>query len=717
MAATYAGPPLANGLQPLSCLRCAHRKPKTEKRQRRKVAVASPSSRNKLRPGIDRYKDVKNLSVDVDTIPDSLQGAITHSPRRNKTPSRETVDAAAAPNGQLIVMGKRSRYVEGDLWTRIGQELNAGAMFPDPSSDEEDDEEVASDTPVGYKASALALRLSPQTPSIESYYPTKQHFRILWPIYLSNIHPVTMILHAPSAGEILTKAVEDHGHMSRNAESLMFAILMCALTSVTDAECTRLLGEERAVLLSRYRRGCEIALNKANYLMSCSISVLQAYTIYLVAIGPHVDPCEHWNLTGIAKRNAQRLGLHQEISTAGLTPFEIEMRRRLWSQIVMHDTISAQNAGLHWPDIDCNIIAPSNVNDVDLSPSMKHLPKQRVGATEMIFCNLRHKVMKFMGQVNGGKRPWALAAGEKWTFAVDQIYRTEREKAVAEMEEELELEFLRYCDMLNPVHFLTVIMARLSLCKLRYAILASCQHGKNGSDCTGKDRDAMFTAALKVLEYENNASSQPSVRCFLWHTRQHFTWSCLIDILEILTTQPRSEQADKAWEQIRTFYDACPNLHQNLSSTLPLYRVVNKLVIKAWRVRETEASERGETLVSPTYITSLREQEHGTKITTEAEELQRSSTSSDSHTFRDQATNQGPLSVSGGFGQGSTHWPNWADLNIAGSRLTGNDMNFLDPTLSQGVHTSLVGHNYNLHLPQNPMLPLDQYVTSGWGVP
>ncbi|KAF7625051.1 hypothetical protein F9C07_3373 [Aspergillus flavus] len=127
------------------------------------------------------------------------------------------IDAAVAPNGQLIVMGKRSRYVEGDLWTRIGQELNDGAMFPDSSSNKEDDEEVASDTQVGYKASALALRLSPQTPSIESYYPTKQHFRILWPIYLSNIRPVTMILHAPSEGEKLTKAVEGHGNTSRIA--------------------------------------------------------------------------------------------------------------------------------------------------------------------------------------------------------------------------------------------------------------------------------------------------------------------------------------------------------------------------------------------------------------------------------------------------------------------------------------------------------------------
>lgn len=47
----------------------------------------------------------------------------------------------------------------------------------------------------------------------------------------------------------------------------------------------------------------------------------------------------------MAIRNGQRLGLHKDLAIKGLTPFEVEMRRRLWYQIVILDTMSAQQAG------------------------------------------------------------------------------------------------------------------------------------------------------------------------------------------------------------------------------------------------------------------------------------------------------------------------------------------------------------------------------------
>jgi len=409
-----------------------------------------------------------------------------------------------------------------------------------------------------------------------------------------------------------------------------------------------------------------------------------------VAISPHVDPCELWNLTGIAKRNAQRLGLHQETSTAGLTPFEVEMRRRVWSQIVMYDAMSAQSAGLYRPDTNCNITAPSNVNDSDLSPSMKDPPKERVGATDMMFCNLCYKVMKFMGEVHGGRRPWVLSAGEKWTFALDPLYRAEREKAIGEMEEDVELELLRYFDTLNPVHFLTVIVARLTLCKLRYTALQPCQYGKYLHDCTEEDRELMFSTALKVLEYDNNAHSQPSIQGFLWHTHQYFQWSCLVHILEDLKTRPCGDQVDKAWEQIRMLYEFRPNLYQSQKRKLPLHSGINKMTLEAWQIREIAASEWGQTLVPPTYITTLREQEHRAKPKGQASNLQSPSTVSSSETLRDQ-TNEGLLSVSSSnFSQESVDCPDWAGFNMAAaSNPSGHDMDFLDLMLDPMVPMSV----------------------------
>lgn len=164
-------------------------------------------------------------------------------------------------------------------------------MFPDSSSSDEEDgygEEGVSGARTGYKASGLALRIPPETPSTKGLYPTQHHFRQLWPIYLANIHPVTMILHAPSASEILAEAAKGHGHASKDVEALLFATMGCALNSVTEAECARLLGEKKSILLAKYRRGCEVALANANFLMSSNLCVLQAYTIYLVS--PQSNP-------------------------------------------------------------------------------------------------------------------------------------------------------------------------------------------------------------------------------------------------------------------------------------------------------------------------------------------------------------------------------------------------------------------------------------------
>lgn len=171
-----------------------------------------------------------------------------------------------------------------------------------------DDEEGAADTSTAYLhgSSYLTLglpALSSGSVSTEELYPPQQHFLQLWQAYLSHIHPVTMILHGPSDGETLARAVKDRGHASRDVDALLFATMACALISVADADCVRLLGEKRSALFSRYRLGCEVALANANFLVSSSLRVLQAYTIYLVSFhhqtpslyGPSPSPAEQRN--------------------------------------------------------------------------------------------------------------------------------------------------------------------------------------------------------------------------------------------------------------------------------------------------------------------------------------------------------------------------------------------------------------------------------------
>ncbi|PYH94188.1 hypothetical protein BO71DRAFT_430227 [Aspergillus ellipticus CBS 707.79] len=706
MAATHAGPPLANGLQPLSCLRCAHRK----KRQRRRVVVPTPgSSRTQQCVRLERYKEVfKDLGADVESIANSPQGSntIVDSHMRDNLPPGETEDAivTAATGNDLVVMGGKSPYIESNLWTRIGEDSYAGRIHLDPDSRWDGEKDTVPDERTGpCKVSGLALGvLSPETPSVEELYPPQQHFQHLWQTYLSNIHPVTMILHGPSAGEVLTAAMKGHGRPPKDVEALLFAAMACALVFVTDAECTPLLGCKKSILFARYRLGCEVALTNASFLISSKVRVLQAYTIYLVAIGPHVDPCELWNLTGIAKRNARRLGLHQESFTAALTPFQMEMRRRLWSQIVMYDAMAAQSADLYQPDPHCHTLAPRNVNDTDWSPSMKDPPMERVGATDMTFCNLRYKVMKVIREVNSGQRPWALPTGEQKNAAVEQLYRAEREKAIGKMEEEVEL---------DP--FSAIATSRLTLCKLRFtALYPGLYDSKELQDCTEKDRELLFSTALKVLEYDSNAHSQSFIHGFLWHMHQHFQWSCLMHVLEYLKTRPGEEHVDRTWKQIHRFYGFRPYLFQGPKHRLPLYKRINKMVIEEWHVQERRASERGQLLICPTYITALREQVCPDNPKGPASNSQSPSTVRSPQKSVSDHTN--PDLLSGGqLGQEPVDLPNWAGFNIAVSGSEGNDMYFLDPTLAQEISMSAQGPPGVCYGPQELLLPLDRYAQRG----
>lgn len=157
--------------------------------------------------------------------------------------------------------------------------MKAGTLPPGSSDDDDDTPRVEHK----FGASGLALGLLPGTAKIEDLYPPQQHFFKLWQIYLDNIQPITMILHAPSSSVVLAEAVKGYGHASKDAEVLLFAVIACALISITDADCMQKLGEKRSTLLSRYRLGCELALINARFLISPNLGFLQAYTIYLVS--------------------------------------------------------------------------------------------------------------------------------------------------------------------------------------------------------------------------------------------------------------------------------------------------------------------------------------------------------------------------------------------------------------------------------------------------
>jgi hypothetical protein len=89
-------------------------------------------------------------------------------------------------------------------------------------------------------------------------------------------------------------------------------------------------GIRKETLLRQYRFGIEQALARAGFLNTNEIVTVQAFVLFLVCVRRHDDTRFVWSLTGLALRISQSLGLHRDGTRFGLSPFDTEMRRRLW---------------------------------------------------------------------------------------------------------------------------------------------------------------------------------------------------------------------------------------------------------------------------------------------------------------------------------------------------------------------------------------------------
>jgi hypothetical protein len=98
----------------------------------------------------------------------------------------------------------------------------------------------------------------------------------------------------------------------RGLECLMFAMYYGSVTSMWEEECRAFFGEEKSVLLARYRFGVEQALARADFLQTDEMIVLQAFVLFLICLRRNDDARVIWTLTGLVVRMAQTLGLHRD---------------------------------------------------------------------------------------------------------------------------------------------------------------------------------------------------------------------------------------------------------------------------------------------------------------------------------------------------------------------------------------------------------------------
>lgn len=576
--------------------------------------------------------------------------------------------------GTLIGGGGRSRYIDSNLWKALSNEVQEhivgqpSEMFQ--SSDDELEPGDDGPTPVNSLDGARLLFGGPKTPQnaldLHPLHPSPAVGMKLWEAYRENVEPLVKLMHVPTVHHRLLKAFSDLHAITRATECMLFAIYHFSIVSMTAEEAERITGERRLDSMKKFhhgmcaanayskqskvdlspKKGLQQALVNAGFLKTTEIAVLQAYVLFLLSVRNRCDPHTFWALTGIAVRIAQRMGLHRDGEVLGLKPFDTELRRRLFWQIVPLDGRASQVAGVgkyrvpssemirlhgHFtslqgspfhtsrnrlfnldssmsisadtqlgiaiPSDTWDVKAPLNLNDTDIYPDMSTTPAERAGATDMLFCLLRAEVGR-----RHQKAHWS-----RPSTASDYHWYTnggsEKEAAINELENLLEGKFLRYCDVVDPLHFLALGMARSAVASMRLRARHP-RHRSDAATMSAAEKEDVFNLALRIIDYDNAAWANSETNKFRWHTQAFFQWDALVYVLnELQHLDPSASQTGKAWSKVSEVYKHHKEL---LTQRRALHVAVGRLTLKAWQVYWSFMEHNSLEPEEPGYITSLR---------------------------------------------------------------------------------------------------------------
>ncbi|KAI5359686.1 hypothetical protein Slin15195_G073160 [Septoria linicola] len=487
--------------------------------------------------------------------------------------------------GRLVVNDGKSRYINNSFWANLSNEVeDLKGILNQSSDDEEDHQSISPGSGSNPQAPsnhhAFVFGLSSHNVDLLSLHPLPGQIKDYWNIYKDRVDPLCKILHVPTLEGTILTAASHLTNLSRGFECLLFAIYYGATTSLSAEDCLSKLGEEKAVLLTRYRFAIEQALARANFLTTEEIVVLQAFVIFLICLRRNSDARVIWTLTGLVVRIAQTLGIHRDGTHFGLSPFEVEMRRRLWWQVCILDTRASEDHGCDPTIIEQSFDTklPLNINDEDMTPDMNEYPPERKGCTIMSFCLLRFEVGSTFRRINYIPPGPPKACNDFY----QSVTLEDKERWITECHKRLEERYLKHCDMSVPLFWVTATVARLMMSKMWLMVYHPFQRQDGGASLSEEVKEKLFITSLENMEYSLLLESESRTMKWSWLFRTYIQWHALAFTLSELCHRTTGDMVERAWKAVdRTVDGRWGVQYSDETNTGHLWRPLKKLHRKA----------------------------------------------------------------------------------------------------------------------------------------
>ncbi|OMP85127.1 putative transcriptional regulatory protein [Diplodia seriata] len=405
---------------------------------------------------------------------------------------------------------------------------------------------------------------------------TQMHFYL--DKYAQRVDPHIKILHMPTESAAFSAYANACTRTREAPKALIFAMCFSAVTSLSPEECERELGEDQRTLLLKYRLACQCALNKDGLPRTRNVSVLQAFVLLLCSMPGNASE-EVWLLSGLAVRIAQQMGLHRDGSHFSLSPFDVEMRRRLWWQICYFDLMVSERCGLECTTMDSafDTHLPLNVPDQDLSPCTEDPPEPRCEYTEMSCSLIRFELVLLLRRMR-------------------QIPRTEgiaqMERCITHYSDHVTNLYLHPRNSQHPLCPVGTSVFHFSMSKLWLLLYRPFRQLRNGVELPQEIVDKLFVSCLECLESWDFIATNPRVaqRSVLFRSPRQWHQLCYV-LLQLINGRD-DELAQRAWRV--AMETSLPPVESLLASkTASLLRPLHKLMAQARETRNSGPTTNG----------------------------------------------------------------------------------------------------------------------------
>ncbi|KAI8263510.1 hypothetical protein K4K53_008120 [Colletotrichum sp. SAR 10_77] len=544
------------------------------------------------------FRDVMTTAPAAAADSPSMMSYVSYEEARKQPDQR--------PTGKIVVDEGRRTFMDSPLRSNVVDHLQFSKLS---LNDQPDESTGASNTPSVANTTEDGSLDSRESMDFDILALGAVEMLRLWQVFLERVNPMTKVIHVPSLEPLVFEAATDHGNVAPDFEALLCSINVLAIMALSEAESEQILNVPKNAALRKASLALKKAVSKVDFLRKYNLTILQCLVLYLVSLQGQFDRHASWILTGMLVRIAQRMGLHRDGELIGLTPFETEMRRRIWWQIIMLETKYAVLAGfcdtLLPPNWDTRL--PSNLNDADLLPGSLEPLRSREGATEMAFCLMLYESRHFFcenpvpefesvvlgqGDLNADRSkaiegPQSL---DKYRVIVDQL------------EERLIVAEKRYCNpTIGGIHVLACKLRPLVAQRMRDMIAHAREPWKEDADSLA-GQQSLFR--LWVIHFESDLNWYDTIDDrFRWYPKLHLQADAFSVMIELLQWQPVGTLVDRAWKAIDRVYFYHPELY-DLSKRENVQRAENLLA--GWQRRELAFRNVGQSIETPVVIERLR---------------------------------------------------------------------------------------------------------------